>query len=289
MPRTGVERVADVDATQRSDQADGEHVEPAGPSTAVANDAMIDAGMDIDLMEMRAIMSVLQRDERQAVADAEREILSVFRSLGGDGPKYKRERRRALRAVVSEIYSPPRVTAAASKLLPELRVHPGFALDLTTSDHDGQPWDFDRPEMRERALHKVRTEKPLLLVGSPMCTAFSTWQRVNNVIRDKAVVEAEKRRAVMHLEFCLQLYREQLNNGRYVLHEHPAFASSWQEEATLELEKEVGVFTSTIDQCLYGCETPGGEPIKKPTMFITNSAELVKQLSQRCLGKSGDC
>ena len=42
-----------------------------------------------------------------------------------------------------------------------------------------------------------------------MCTAFSTWQRINNVIRDKAIVDAERRKAVMHLEFCVELYREQ--------------------------------------------------------------------------------
>ena len=56
-----------------------------------------------------------------------------------------------------------------------------------------------------------------------------------------------------------------------------------------ELEKESGVLTSVIDQCMYGSETPGSEPIKKPTRFITNSAEMIKQLSQRCLGKNGDC
>ena len=46
--------------------------------------------------------------------------------------QYRRERRKAMKAVVSEIYSPPRVTAAA-KLLPEIKVFPGFALDLTTT------------------------------------------------------------------------------------------------------------------------------------------------------------
>ena len=86
-------------------------------------------------------------------------------------------------------------------LLPELRLIPGFALDLTTADSDGRPWDFDQKAMRDRAMQKLRTEKPLLLVGSPMCTAFSTWQRINNKIRDPYVVECEKRRAIMHLEF----------------------------------------------------------------------------------------
>ena len=136
------------------------------------------------------------------------EILAVIKSLGGDHGKYRRERRRALRAVVSEVYSPPRVTAA-TKLLPELRLIPGFALDLTTSDTDGRVWDFDEKEMRDRALARVREERPMLLVGSPMCTAFSTWQRINNKIRDPLVVAAEKKRAVEHLEFSILLYREQ--------------------------------------------------------------------------------
>ena len=86
------------------------------------------------------------------------------------------------------------MTAAATKLLPELRLIPGFALDLTTADNDGRQWDFDDVTMRERALRRVKDERPMLLVGSPMCTAFSTWQRINNRIRDPYVVEAEKKR-----------------------------------------------------------------------------------------------
>ena len=103
---------------------------------------------------------------------------------------------------MSAVYSPPRVTAA-TKLLPELRLIPGFALDLITADADGALWDFNMKVMRDRAMKRVKEERPMLLVGSPMCTAFSTWQRINHFIRDKYVVEAEKRRAVMHLEFCI--------------------------------------------------------------------------------------
>ena len=144
------------------------------------------------------------RDERAAVKQANQDIMALIKSLGGSGGRYRRDRRRALKAVVSEIYSPPRVTAA-SKLLPGLNLIPGFALDLTTADVDGRLWDFDSKDMRERALKKLREEKPLLLVGSPMCTAFSTWQRISNHIKDKITVECEKKRAVMHLEFCIEL------------------------------------------------------------------------------------
>ena len=87
---------------------------------------------------------------------------------------------------------------------------PGFALDLTTADADGRSWDFDDKEMRDRAFAKVRSEKPMLLIGSPMCTAFPTWQRINNLIRDPYVVAAERKRAVQHIEFCVELYREQM-------------------------------------------------------------------------------
>ena len=49
----------------------------------------------------------------------------------------------------------------------------GFALDLTTNDENGQPWDFDDSRQRNRGTRKVLVEKPDLLVGSPMCVEFS--------------------------------------------------------------------------------------------------------------------
>ena len=154
-----------------------------------------------------------------------------------------------MKAFVSEIYSPPRVTAA-TKLLPELRPFPGFALDLTTADVNGALWDFASKVMRDRAMKKVREERSQLLIGSPICTAFSTRQRINNLIRCPVTVAAEKKRAVELLEFCMELYREQMRHGRYFLHEHPAYASSWQEEAVQKIIGEEGVVLATCDQCL---------------------------------------
>jgi hypothetical protein len=52
-------------------------------------------------------------------------IYQLARDLGADAERS-----------VSEIYSPPRVTAAAQKLK-WLHVLPGFALDLSTTDEDG--------------------------------------------------------------------------------------------------------------------------------------------------------
>ena len=95
----------------------------------------------------------------------EQDIIGVARALGGCSKQYQRERRKAIRAVLSEIDSPPRVTAAR-ELPPELEVIPGLPLDLTTADFDGRLWDFDDVVMRDRARIRTAGESWLLL-GSP--------------------------------------------------------------------------------------------------------------------------
>ena len=61
----------------------------------------------------------------------------VIGSFGGDSKTHCREHHKELKAVASDTYSPLRVTAA-SKLLPELKFMPGFAVDLPTADADGR-------------------------------------------------------------------------------------------------------------------------------------------------------
>ena len=51
-------------------------------------------------------------------------------------------------------------------------------------------------------------------------------------------VANELKRAQEHLKFCVELYREQTKGGRYFLHEHPAYAPSWQTDV---IEKLLGV------------------------------------------------
>ena len=246
-------------------------------------------GVDTDPeVELRELIGNMTRDAKLEIEEANTDILSVIRALGGNETKYKRERRSAMRAIVSEVYSAPRVTAAI-KQVPGLKLIPGFALDLSTVDEHGVPWDFDCPRQQEKALQKQRDEKPAVLIGSPMCTAFSTWQYVNNTLRDESIVKKEKERAIMHLTFCVRLYREQLAAGRYFIHEHPAHATSWQTEVMKSLMSEVGVEMATCDQCQYGMASPSGDPMKKPTSFLTNSLHVAAQLRRRCTGRGGAC
>ena len=82
----------------------------------------------------------------------------LLNQLGSCGRSYRREAQRAGRKIVSEMYSPPRVTAELRKSKSEFRhILPGFAFDLTVSDPaDGQPWDFSRPVEQETARKILR-------------------------------------------------------------------------------------------------------------------------------------
>ena len=176
--------------------------------------------------------------------------MCIVRSLGGHGGAYKRERSSALGAVVSELYSPPLVSAAA-RLMPQYQCIPGFALDLTTTDPEGKPWDFDDAAQRKQAWQKIESEEPMLIIGTPMCTAFSAWQRIHALRRDPLVVSREYARAMVHLRFCMPVYEYQVKHGRYFLHEHPAQAASWGESVTQIILKLSGVSRVVADMSAW--------------------------------------
>ena len=49
----------------------------------------------------------------------------------------------------------------------------GLSPDRTVLNDEGIPWVYDKPEMRLKAKMLVMETKPRLLIGSPMCRAFS--------------------------------------------------------------------------------------------------------------------
>ena len=84
-------------------------------------------------------------------------------------------------------------------MIPACNCVPGMALDLTTNDpEDGQPWDFSKAQKREKARRRIREQQQYLLVGSPMCTAYSSWQCVNNVDRTHDEIRRMHTEAMMH-------------------------------------------------------------------------------------------
>ena len=84
-------------------------------------------------------------------------------------------------------------------------------------------WDFSKEEDKERARKYQEEEKPLFIVGSPMCRMFSPLQNMSPwTARKQKQLEAD----IEHLKFMVEIYRKQVEEGRYFIHEDPAGASS---------------------------------------------------------------
>ena len=75
--------------------------------------------------------------------------------------------------------------------------------------------------MRE-VEQRVCDKESMLLIGSPMCRAFSTLSELTQAgkpseVKHKNLVE----QCVTHLQFCFRMYETQRHAGRLFLHEHP--------------------------------------------------------------------
>jgi hypothetical protein len=220
--------------------------------------------------------------------------LAVWERFGGDGSaEYPAESRfdangdavmRVGPAKVSELYSPPRVTAT----LPKKGLTAGSTFDLL-ADEAGIAWDFTRPQDRKRAWERIRAEKPFLVIGSPPCTMFSRLQLNLNAKRiGKIEWEKRRRSAEVLLIFAVAVYRLQVLAGRHFLHEHPAGAASWRHPAVAKLLATPGVGAVDADMCQFGMTTStasGGQaPAKKPTRFMSSSPAMLEVLSKKCRG-----
>lgn len=130
-----------------------------------------EADMDTGMLGLLKTCSGREGLKARLVRDSEG-ILKLVRDLGGSVPGCKRERNKAMKGIVSAIYSTPRITKMI-KMMPSSEVLVGFALDRTTCDTDGKAWNFDEQGMRTRVGQKADTEEPMFPIGSPFCTPYS--------------------------------------------------------------------------------------------------------------------
>ena len=113
------------------------------------------------------------------------------------------------RVQVVELYSLERV----NKVAKECGMKTGWSMDITTQDEDGRTWDFNIPEMRNRVARRVLTDKPLLLIGSPMCTVHSVMNQINHAKMAPDASQARFEYARKHLKFATSLYQLQVQGG----------------------------------------------------------------------------
>ena len=96
--------------------------------------------------------------------------------------------------------------------------------------------------------------KPRLLIASPMFRAFNCLQALSKDRRDPEKVKRDFVEASVHLEFCIEMYGEQVKSGRYFLHENPSTATSWKNHKMQELSKMPGVMRLIERMCRHGME-----------------------------------
>lgn len=205
---------------------------------------------------------------------------------------------------ITEVFSPSRVNQLASKFGLTSRTSesafivlnkkmfglvPGASLDLRTG------WNFDLETHRRKAWKLLHASKPNVVIGSPPCTFFSNLQELNKHIhRDDpawmANFEAGKKAATKHIEFCILIYRHQINHGRHFLHEHPWGANSWKlpRVESLLQDKRVGVVEGHMcrfDMTSHVDAKEGSRGlVKKPTGFMSSSKYILDKLDRRCTG-----
>ena len=125
------------------------------------------ANQDVEMGMLDQVLNLCTADMTESVQQIERDIIMTIEALAGDRKSYVRESKQVARRMVADIYSPKRVTGWA-KLLPHMKIAPGFSLDLTTTNSKGQPWDFTNAERRREARELVETQAPMFIIGSPM-------------------------------------------------------------------------------------------------------------------------
>ena len=107
-----------------------------------------------------------------------------------------------------------------------MRMKSAWALDLTTLDEEGNPWDFSLPRQRKKALELLKKDKLLFLVACPMCGPFSSINDLNYGKMSEEEIRKKLQDAMMHMRFALSLCLIQVADGRMFMFEHPAGASS---------------------------------------------------------------
>ena len=152
--------------------------------------------------------------------------------------------------------------------------------------------DLTRTSVQDQTRQSIAQEDPLILIGAPPCTVFSTMQNINQKHQHSSAWEQKYQEGCELLQFASQCYWDQIERGMFFLHEHPATASSWNMDCMAELEAHPGVYTVVSDMCRWGMRVRDEIPedptqpylIKKPTKWMTNCRQLADLLSLRCEG-----
>ena len=138
----------------------------------------------------------------------------------------------------------------------------GLVVDFATG------WNMSDEEQMKEVEQRVRDEEPVLLLGSPMCCAFSTLIELTQAgklseVKHKNLVEQR----VTHLKFCFRMYKTQRNAEILFLHEHPWDAWSRELSFVKETAEMDDVHKKKVDLCRFQLAKNN---VEKGSWFMSN-------------------
>ena len=155
-----------------------------------------------------------------------------------------------------ELFNPYRSAMTAQSVY---NLTPGPAYDLRIGK------DLSDKAVQAQVWQELAELKPRLVIGSPPCASFSTLQ---GLVKDSEKKREALRQGMAHLQFCVDVYKWQIQNNGWFLHEHSHSASSWK---------------LPLMPCMYG-QTVDGEPVLKPTRWTGSCDFILRHLGKRCSG-----
>ena len=93
-----------------------------------------------------------------------------------------------------------------------------------------------------------------------------------------------------HLKAACEVYKAQVRDGLYFLHEHPRTARSWSEECIKEVASLPGVRIVASNMCSFGMaawDQEGVGLVRKDTFFMTNCPSVGRELGRQCTNRMG--
>ena len=119
-----------------------------------------------------------------------------------------------------------------------------------------------------------------------MCMCFSQIMNICKPQMKEGDFEERLMKAVRHLEFACKLYQIQIDQGGWILHEHPANATSWPQPCIEKILNRAGVKNVTGHMCQFGLTATRDDgteaPVWKPTKFMSNCPMILEALSRIC-------
>eukprot|EP00971_Amphidinium_carterae_P089627 1774264-Amphidinium_carterae.2 len=112
------------------------------------------------------------------------------------------------------------------------------------------------------------------------CTAWSSWQRINQLRMTDPTVLEEKRNQSVELQRLFQQYSQQLMaEGGEVSFEWPVFCDGWNCDHVQAFTDRPGVTSAVCHGCMLGLVTKIGQrPMKKPFKIVSTETGLTDHM-----------